>query len=434
MAIGLFDSSDSFQSFPRSARASESGADRFKTRSNSVSLNSSTTLSERVELRTCRCWSRCCQGCAPILGRRVQSRLLAGVRAWKNPRMMTLTVDRSHFAGPEDAYKKITEGRFLPRLMEALGVDRWVRVLEFQMKTGEGWPHWHVLIDKEGRRGHVDYREAWRLWHDTWGIGGLDVTNNKRLRDRPVADVIRYLCKYMVKFPEKGFPSWVLALCNVRFVQGSRNVGALVSGSHAETSEGVGEGVEVIVDPGANEEVDGKRTKLFSRSIRERVAGCGEVSSLFTCGDGEGKYISRVPVRLGQVVIAAKMGLLAGVSMETRTSEYGKQFLSVFLTPQGGETMEEMVYRVQEGVALLLHAESTHIKPPSHEQEGGCDSESAASGCASVTDTLALWRKWLRSGKLFSCEQEALEGAIAEPDDAYLRGLIEEEEALTLGA
>jgi hypothetical protein len=96
--------------------------------------------------------------------------------------------------------------------------------------------------------------------------------------------------------------------------------------------------------------------------------------------------------------------------------------------------MEEMAYRVQEGVALLLHAESTHIKPPSHEQEGGCDSESAASGCASVTDTLALWREWLRSGKLFSCEQEAIAGAIAEPDDAYLRGLIEEEEAITLGA
>jgi hypothetical protein len=47
---------------------------------------------------------------------------------------------------------------------------------------------------------------------------------------------------------------------------------------------------------------------------------------------------------------------------------------------------------------------------------------------------LALWRRWLRAGKLYHSLGEALEGAIAEPDDAYLRGLIEEEEASTLGA
>lgn len=173
MAIGL---STENMNLPHLASVSSSSADRFKTRENSVSPASS-DHGEKFQLKTCRCWSRACEHCAPVLGRRVQGKLLAGVDQWKNPRMMTMTVDRTKFASPQAAYREVMERRYLPRLMEALGVVRWVRVLEFQMKTGDGWPHWHVLADAVGSRGRVDLKLAWRLWRDTWGVGGLDLSN-----------------------------------------------------------------------------------------------------------------------------------------------------------------------------------------------------------------------------------------------------------------
>lgn len=427
MATGLFGSS---VNLPRPARRGGSGGGRFKTRDNSVSLEGH-DKGELIRLKSCRCWSRACRDCSPVLGRRVQYRLLEGSTVWAHPRLLTLTVDRSRFESPEAAYKFITEGRYLSRLMENLGVSRWVRVLEFQMATwdekGRGWPHWHFMIDKSGRRGFVDYKRAWALWRDTWGIGGVDVTSQKKMEGRPTADIIRYLCKYMVKYPPEGFPSWVLDLNNVRFLQASRSVGALVNVSQKNAVDSLDR------DPVVEGECEGSRSRLFARPLRERLAGCGEVASMFAVdAAGKEKYFSRIAVRVGQVAIAGKMGLIEGVEFEMQSDGYGKQFLSVGVRRLGGETVEELEHRVREGVALLLHLEGSHLTPPSYKQEGGGDSESVASDRASVTATLALWQEWRKAGTLFAHEGEAMEGAIAEADDAYLWELIEQEQRRTM--
>jgi hypothetical protein len=94
--------------------------------------------------------------------------------------------------------------------------------------------------------------------------------------------------------------------------------------------------------------------------------------------------------------------------------------------------LEELAYRVEEGVRLLQHQEGTHINPPSYKQEGGCYSESLAAGCASVPETLAEWRRLLRKGLLYSSLLEAVEVALAETDDGYLLGLIEEEQGRSM--
>lgn len=433
MAIGLFDTglNAAQQSLPRLAALAPSSADRFKTRDNSVSL-SLVDQGGVVHLKPGHCWSRCCEHCAPVLGRRVQGKLLRGADRWKNPRMMTLTVDRSKFASPQAAYLEVMEKRYLPRLMTALGVDRWLRVLEFQMKTGDGWPHWHVLADAVGKRGRVDLKLAWRLWRDTWGVGGLDLSNNDRLLGRPVSEIIRYLCKYMVKFPEKGFPSWVLELSNVRFIQGSRSVGALVCGGRDEV---VGAGQEEIVVPGASVAVgenEEKKKKLFSHSIGERVAGCGEVCGMFARDDqGKDRYLSRIPVRAGQVAIAAKMGLIQGVSFVRGSDGYGKSFMEIVLKRFAGETMEEMAYRVEEGVRLLQHVTGSHRIAPLLQTREGDDSKSASAGCAIMIDGEERWVPWEKAAQVFMSEWEAMQSVIAEPDDAYLWGLIEQEEERT---
>src|SRR6185369_1412740 len=123
--------------------------------------------------------------------------MLAKARLFRNPALLTLTVDRSHFASPEDAHRQITEGSFIARLMRLLGVVTWFWVLEFQTKTGDGWPHWHLLIDLDDVGGRLDLAKAWRLWRDKWGLGGLDLSTRKSFADRQHA--VLYVTKYLTK-------------------------------------------------------------------------------------------------------------------------------------------------------------------------------------------------------------------------------------------
>lgn len=418
----------------RTCPAQAGPADRFKIRENSVRGDTEDTEGEGYELRSCRCWSRACSHCAPVLGRRVTSRLLQQVSSWKHPRLLTLTVDRSLFTSPQHAYKYVTKARLLPRLMAALGVERWVRVLEFQMMTwderGRGWPHWHFMIDKGTRRGYVNYAKAWHLWRDEWKVGGVDVTNQKKMEGKAPAYMVTYLCKYLVKFPQEGFPSWVMDLTNVRFIQGSRSVGALVCTSPGEKAEIAA--TEASVGATVEPEEEGSTGRLRVRSIRERIAGCGETSSLFA-GSSHNEYVGRLPVRSSQVAIAASRGLLKGVKLETQSDGYGKQYMGVRIYQLRGETREEMEYRVQEAVSLLLHIE--HINPPPRETGGGCDSLLAEWGCASVPEFLRRYREQVRKGRAFYTEYDAMEasGAFApEPPPAYLWELIQEEDRRTM--
>ena len=113
------------------------------------------------------------------------------------PRLLTLTVDRKRFKGPEEAWGYVTDHRLVPRLMGALGVRWWYAGLEFQMQSGDGWPHWHVMIDMDGAKGRIDLKRAWYLWRDKWGVGGLDLGKQRDAQDALTA--VRYVTKYVVK-------------------------------------------------------------------------------------------------------------------------------------------------------------------------------------------------------------------------------------------
>jgi hypothetical protein len=150
--------------------------------------------------------------------------------------------------------------------MAILGVSRWFWVLEFQEKTGEGWPHWHVLADLShypgGRLPRNLLKRAWHLWRDVWGVGGLDLRKEGKFRNSLHA--VLYVTKYLVKWPKRGHPTWVYKQggtsadenksIGIRRFQGSRAVGALryeterpPDPSHDETvpriRQTIGEGV-----------------------------------------------------------------------------------------------------------------------------------------------------------------------------------------------
>lgn len=284
---------------------------------------------------------------------KVRSALLQTCEDWEMPYLFTLTIDRSMFATPEEAYDRVKEGRYIPRLLSALGVVRWCYVLEFQMKTGDGWPHWHVLIDLAAVKGWVDLRRAWRLWRDTWHVGGLDLSMKKKLRDCSPASAMRYITKYLVKVPEKGWPEWVMNKSNIRFVQASRSVGALLYRRPAESKEDVEmEAVEV------QEELAEVATK-GSRSMRERIVDCGRHSAILLEDEsGHYTYKGTVPVRPAMLALRASEGHWDGVECRIVNNGHGGETLQVSVVVEGHQTVEEVIERLQS-IAREVEARKT---------------------------------------------------------------------------
>ncbi|MHB1157662.1 MAG: hypothetical protein ACYC26_12610 [Phycisphaerales bacterium] len=101
-------------------------------------------------------------------------------------------------------------------------------MLEFQQKTGSGWPHWHILVDRSDAPGKkINLDRAWELWRDKWGLGGLQLQAGREFDDPRHA--IFYVTKYLIKQPEKGYPIWVLeSKKTIRFFQGSGKLGSIL--------------------------------------------------------------------------------------------------------------------------------------------------------------------------------------------------------------
>ena len=176
------------------------------------------------------------------MGTRLRMRMLARSDLFARPALLSLTVDRDGhtvaagaanaggFASPQDAHAYVVGNALVARLMRLLGVKVWLWVLEFQTKTGDGWPHWHVLLDLSTcPGGDVDLRRAWSIWRDRWGVGGLDLSRPGKFTD--AAHAINYGTKYLIKQPEGGYPVWVLESRKaIRFVGGCKLLGPLVTG------------------------------------------------------------------------------------------------------------------------------------------------------------------------------------------------------------
>ncbi len=252
------------------------GSPRFKSSDNKV-----TTEDLPGVVAGCRCRARICATCGPRMGWVVRQVLGSKLELWQAPKLFTLTVDRRRFGDPRQAWEHITEGKFIWRLMRALGITRWLWVLEFQTQTGAGWPHWHLLIDVGDLPRHrVDLAKAWRLWRDEWGLGGLDLAK-KETRIGTPQHAVFYITKYLTKHPRGGYPLWVMEANGIRFLGASRAVGRLVSP----------EGSPVTVNAPGDAEPESRGPR---RSLLDRSSGCKQECSIFRRsihpGTGEERY------------------------------------------------------------------------------------------------------------------------------------------------
>lgn len=256
----------------------------------------------------CRC--RTCPECGWMYGWRVRQNLLAQKGKFRRPMLLTLTVDRNGtvtgkgFASPQEAHRHVTDGKFISTLMRRLGVKRWVWVLEFQMTRGDGWPHWHLLIDvADLPRQRLDLHRAWALWRDTWRIGGIDLEhkrNRNGSRVHGIEHAIRYITKYLTKAPQHGYPEWVLNSMRMRFVDKSTAIDPLVSRPKARAAHGDEE------ERAAHKEVDDRvaKPRAPARPYMERMAECGESCTLFAAvvdhATGEERLLWRGRLLLAQ--------------------------------------------------------------------------------------------------------------------------------------
>jgi hypothetical protein len=281
--------------------------------------NKVTNQLETIVLAEHRCRARSCATCAIKRGWIVRQRLLAKSSGWRSPAVLTLTVDREGFSSPVRAYRAVTRKKLLWRLMRALGVKRWFWVLEYQQKTGNGWPHWHILIDlADVPGGRVDLVKAWQLWRDSWGVGGLQLEVREEEFDS-VEHALMYITKYLMKQPEGGFPTWVLKSRQaIRFFQGCRLLGPLVGKSSVKKS--AVEDQEVL--PRA------PRRPLLDR-MSECQVGRGRLFALQVdrdSGEQRAHFIGALPCSPGRVASLVASGQVAA-SIDVRTDEFGRETL-----------------------------------------------------------------------------------------------------------
>lgn len=136
---------------------------------------------------------------ARVLGARLSERLWR--RMSGGGLFLTLSYDRSGYSEARELYEEASRDRhvrrFIHRLEKYLGASlrgKWFRKMEFH-KDGEGWLHWHLLIDWRSR---IPHEALERLW----GHGFVWV--NKATKRR-----VQYCAKYVAKTLD-DLPGWLL--------------------------------------------------------------------------------------------------------------------------------------------------------------------------------------------------------------------------------
>src|SRR6185503_3448329 len=122
---------------------------------------------ECFEVRSVGCRSWFCPHCCLALGLALKRRLSRELTRFRGLMMLTFTVDPELFESPQAAYEYVTTKRCVAVAVQRL--DRWdllhsrdfFAVVEWQ---GNGWPHWHVLINAS----HVPFEQLGEAWNRNW--------------------------------------------------------------------------------------------------------------------------------------------------------------------------------------------------------------------------------------------------------------------------
>jgi hypothetical protein len=233
----------------------------------------------RYEVAACGCRSWFCRHCCCGRGLSLRERLEPILATFSGLQMWTLTVDPELFSSPAAALEHVTEKRCVANLVRRLHERGWLHsrryfcVVEWQKETQMA--HFHLLLDAS----FVEFDVVCELWNryrpeSAGPVRGLRPGfGSVRFSAPRFADhrhACRYACKYLIKFPEHGYPGWVMDY---------RGQVHRYLVSHGFWSEGADGPVRAAGEGGADAaEPDGV---VEGSTIRQRTEACGAVCVVF---------------------------------------------------------------------------------------------------------------------------------------------------------
>lgn len=168
-------------------------------------------------IKPCKCGCQFCPDCRVAHMVMWRERLRPVVETWEDARMLTLTIDRKKWSGPEDAYLGIMASRSISEFVRKLSRKRcslvatreFLVTAEFHPSSPE-WLHWHLVVRPQGDWFHKPQR-GWKAFGDRlskmWGHGFVDVA--VRSKTASPEHAMNYLTKYIAKQDVEP-PEWVL--------------------------------------------------------------------------------------------------------------------------------------------------------------------------------------------------------------------------------
>jgi hypothetical protein len=205
----------------------------------------------KIHKSKCKSWL--CPKCRVGKGLALKESLMNKAYLFKEPRLYTITINREWFKNPGEAYRYVMEKKFIARLLtKEMKVKCWIWILEAQEENGDGWPHWHILIDvadlpakwynrttKESQCTKPENPRGWRKYNNffdlnkvhrllrKWKIGEQCYLSEKKSSFKSPKHAIDYIVKYLIKTPERFFPQWMLYYTGLRFYNPSKTLGSM---------------------------------------------------------------------------------------------------------------------------------------------------------------------------------------------------------------
>lgn len=192
------------------------------TPSNRPAYNSNQRVAAQYVVRRCRCDCWFCPECCFAKGMKLREQLVRILTTFHGIAMVTLTVDPDLFPCPRFAHDYLADRRCVSRTVRDLHrrghtfTKRFFSVMEWQRQTE--YVHFHVLLDAV----HVPHFELMQAWsahrppdaspamedrpHFGWAYVSAPVFEGGAEQAAHAA------ATYLTKFPQSGFPSWVMAM------------------------------------------------------------------------------------------------------------------------------------------------------------------------------------------------------------------------------
>ncbi|WP_145053521.1 rolling circle replication-associated protein [Lignipirellula cremea] len=232
--------------------------------------------------------------------------------------MLTLTIDPKLFPSPAAALDHIRRKHAIGEFVKALRKEgclhsrRYFCAIEWQKN---GMPHFHLLLDAS----RIDIHTARRLWNRFYptsappieesdaGFGWVKYSAAKTADKMKAA---KYVCKYLIKHPDEGFPDWVLDSENniVRYYKSHGLWGETAGPQLGQEAEEPGPHDPACECESCQKESSSKENKPQQqrRTIRDRLSSCGQGSVIFEVtphfiGDDEVRFLENLSIPFHEV-------------------------------------------------------------------------------------------------------------------------------------